>query len=608
MRCEALGFALIASVLVVSCSRGDRGTQRVAILPFENLATPDLDWMSRGFAEAVRLQLAGAPHVEPVPIRSLRDAPAVGASEVLEGHFSVVGGRLRVEAVLEDALRVRRLATIRATAPADGDMLPLAQFIARGVEPGARPLPTGNPQAFQAYIAAIDASAPAKADADFDRAVGADPRFGAAYLGWLQSLQARGEGARAAQVLAAARQKAAGFQTLERVELDLAAATIAGDRAGERRALLGLVQADPADASVYSRLSELDAAAHSYRDAAALCQKAFEREPANVLLLNQLGYLRAWAGDLDGAVEALKRYRGLRPADANPNDSLGDVYYWFGRFAEAERAYRDAYSRDPSFEGGAELYKMAWARLMQGDLKAADGAFADFLQARKNSGDSLVEYRQAQWEYLTGRRSEAFARLDRFAVSAQPAEASLCYAQLAVWAVQGRDRRRALEYAAKSSAAGPVGLLARFLAQPPTTPAEWRARAASAFPTPPQAGLRRLALAFALLSSQEFAAAVEPLRDIYDATQPSSTDWPGVPLASALIQSGQVDRVTPLLSGYQAPNPAVQGPLGSLVFPRVLEVRATLAGRQGRRDESQAYLKLFARYGGGDGTVVWDPR
>jgi hypothetical protein len=66
--------------------------------------------------------------------------------------------------------------------------------------------------------------------------------------------------------------------------------------------------------------------------------------------------------------------------------------------------------------------------------------------------------------------------------------------------------------------------------------------------------------------------------------------------------------VAPLLSGYQAPNAAVQGPLGSLVFPRVLEMRAELAGKQGRRDEAQAYLKLFAKYGGGDGTVVWDPR
>jgi len=555
--------------------------------------------MSRGFAEAVRLQLAGAPRVEPVPIRSLRDAPAVGASEVLEGHFAVVGGRLRVETVLEDAASVRNLGIIHASGPAGGEMLPLAETIARAIDPGARPLPTGSSQAFADYIAAIHANPPAQADVGFDRAVGADPGFGAAYLAWVESLLARGDAARAAQVLAAARQKSAGFQALERAQLDLASATIAGDRAGERRALAGLMRADPADASVYSRLSDLNAAAHSYRDAAALCQKASERDPVNVLLLNQLGYLRAWAGDLDGAVDALERYRSLRPEEANPSDSLGDAYYWFGRFAEAERAYRAAYAKDPSFEGGSELYKLAWVRLMQGDLKGADGAFAEFLQARKNAGDSLVEYRKAQWEFQTGRHQEAVARLERFAASAQPGEASLSYAQLAVWAAGERDRQGAQAYAGKSSAAGPMGLLVSFLAQPATTPAEWSARAATAFPAPEQAGLRRLALAYALLSSQEFAASVEPLREVYDTVQPSSPDWPGVPLAWALIRSNQLERVTPLLIGYQAPDPAVQGPLGSLSFPRLLEVRAALAARQGRRDEAQAYLRLFSAYGGG---------
>ena len=598
MRCKALGLALLASVLVVSCSRKDRGAQRVAILPFENLATPELDWMRRGFAEALRLQLAGAPQIEPVLISSLRDAPAVGASEILEGHFSLDGGRLRVEAVLEDAVRVRNLGTIGASGPA-ADMLPLAQSVALEIDPGSRPLPTSGPRAFEAYIAAIEARDAASADAGFDRAVGADPEFGAAYLAWIQSLIARGDGARAAQVLAAAKQKSAGFQPLERARLDLAASVLAGDRAAERRALVALTRADPADASTYSRLSEIDAAAHSYRDAAAFCQKESDREPASVLLLNQLGYLRAWAGDLDGAVGALERYRSLRPAEANPSDSLGDVYYWFGRFAEAERAYREASAKDPSFEGGAEMYKIAWARLMRGDLKGADASFAEFLQARKNAGDSLVEYRQAQWEYLTGRHREAFARLDRFASSARPAEASLSYAQLAVWAVEDRDRQRAHGYAAKASAPLPVAFLARFLAQPATTPAEWTARAAIAFPAPSQAGLRRLALAYALLSSGEFAAAVAPLQEIYDATQPSSPDWPAVPLAWALIEAGKYDRLPSLVSGNQAPNPASDGPLQSLVFPRVLYVRSVQAGKQGRSAEAAADLKLFSQYGGG---------
>lgn len=595
MRCKALGLALIASVLAVSCSRKDRGDRRVAILPFENLATSDLNWMSRGFAEAVRLQLAGAPHIEPVLVSSLRDVPSVGASQVLEGRFSLAGGRLHVEAVLEDALRQRHLGTVSA---AGVQMLPAAESIARAIEPAARPLPTRSVPAMEAYVAAVEANNAAPADAGFDRAVAADPAFGTAYLAWTQSLMARGDSARAVRVLAAARQQSAGFQGLERAQLDLASAALAGDRAAERRALVALEHADPADASVYSRLSSLDAAAHSYRDAAAFCQKAFEREPANVLLLNQLGYLRSWAGDLDGAVEALEHYRTLRPADANPSDSLGDVYYWFGRFAQAEKAYREALAKDPSFEGGAELYKIAWTRLMQDDLRGGDAAFADFLQARKSAGDSLVEYRQAQWEHLTGRHQEALARLNRFASATRPAEASLAYAQLAVWALESRDPTGARDYAAKASAPVPAALLARFLTAPPAGAAEWTARAASAFPAPAEAILRRLGLAYALLSSGDYAAAAGPLQEMFDMTQPSSPDWPAVPLAWALVESHQYERVPSLISGNPAPSPEVEGPLGSLHFPRVLYVRAALAARQGRPDQAQADLKLFSKFGG----------
>lgn len=599
MRCKALGLALIASVLVVSCSRKDRGAQRIAILPFENLAAaPDLDWMSRGFAEAIRLQLAGSPRIEPVLISSLREAPAVGASEVLEGYFSVYGGRLRVEAVLQDAVRVRAVGTVRASGRAAGDLLPLARSIAREIDFRVRPLPTNSPQAFRAYIAALEASGPAEADAGFDRAVGADPEFGAAYLAWMQSLAARGDSARAARVLAAARAKASQFQEIERARLDLAASALAGDRAAELRALLALTRADPADASVYRRLSDLEAAAHSYREAAAYCEKAVEREPAEVLLLNQLGYLRAWSGDLDGAVKALERYGSLRPREANPLDSLGDVYYWSGRFREAEKAYRDAWSKDPSFQSGASLYKAAWARLMQGDLKGADAAFGQFLQARMSAGDRQATYRQAQWEHLTGRRREAFAKLEELAQSVPADEASFSYAQLAIWAVESRDGQRAHDYAAKAAGPLPIAVLARFLAQPSAPAAEWIARAASAFPAPSQAGLRRLALAYALLLSHEFAAAVGPLEEIYDATQPDSPDWPAVPLAWALAETGEFERVPQLLSGNQAPDPAAEGSLRSLVFPRVLYVRGVLAGKQGRRDEAQADLKLFLQYSG----------
>jgi hypothetical protein len=103
------------------------------------------------------------------------------------------------------------------------------------------------------------------------------------------------------------------------------------------------------------------------------------------------------------------------------------------------------------------------------------------------------------------------------------------------------------------------------------------------------------------LASRDFAAAVAPLEEIYNATQPDSPDWPAVPLAWALAENGKFERVPQLVSGNQAPDPATEDPLRSLVFPRVLSVRAALAARQGRRDEAEAVQKLFVKYSGDAG-------
>lgn len=553
--------------------------------------------MGRGFGEAVRLQLAGTPGIEPVWVSALRDVPSVGVTRVLEGYFSLGAGGLRVHAVLEDAAPVRSLRAIDVGGPAAGGVLPLARSIAREIEGGARPLPTDNAEAFRSYIAAIEAPDVASADGAFERAVAADPNFGAASVAWVQSLLSRGDRAGAARALVLARDRNARFPELERARLSLLSAALAGDRGAERGAWLELTRADPADAAVYQRLGDLDAAAHSYRSAAAFYQQAAARAPSDIGVLNQLGYVRAWAGDLDGAVQALASYRALRPNEANPLDSLGDAYYYAGRFPEAEKAYLDAYAKDPAFLGGGELHKAAWARLRQADLAGADSRFKQFLQARQTAGDPLVEYRQAQWEYLSGRRGQGFARLERFAQAATGPASSRAYAQLAIWTLEAGDRARARAFAAKAGA-DPLAVLARLLAEPPVSAAEWSARAANAFPNPAQAGLRRLALAAALLLSKNFADAVGPLEDVYRATQPSSPDWPAVPLAWALIETSRYERVPQLLSGNPPPEPTDENPLLSLGFPRVFFLRALLAQKQGQPDDAKAHFALFRKFTG----------
>lgn len=594
-----LGPVLLPLLLAVSCGReADRGIRTIAILPFENLAgTQDLAWMSRGFSEAVRLQLAGTSRFQPLAIAALRDAPSSGATRILHGYLSAVSGRLRVQADVEDTATHRMVETVGVTGPLAEGMLPLARAVAHKIDAGARELPTRNAVAFRAYIAALDAPDPGAAGHEFERAAALDPGFGAAYVAWAQALVSRGDRTGAIQAIAAARNQAARFPELERSRLGLIAASLSGDRVAEREALVGLTRTDPGDPGVYRMLGEIDTAGHSYAAAGKWYEQALQRNPDDIAVLNQLGYVRAWADDADGAVQALLRYRDLRPGEANPLDSLGDVHYSLGRFAEAASFYEQANAKDPTFLDGGELYKAAWARLMQGDLKRANDCFAGFLKARPNAGSSVV-YRQAQWEYLTGRRAQAVSRLSQFAQAAPPPAAAVAWLQLAVWSLETGDRTRAGQYAGKASGSSPLAVLCGLLSGPAAAVPEWNARVERLFPQPAPAGVRRLALAYALLLSKDFNAAVQPLEQLYAASDPSSPEWPAIPLAWALVETGRFERVPELLRLNPLPDPKREDMFCSLSFPRIFDLRAALAEKQGRHEEAARYRALFLKYQG----------
>ncbi len=582
-------------LLLAGCSKQRPLSQKIAILPFENLsADPELDWMAMGFPEILKAQLTGTPNIDPVSLTSLRDAPASGARTVLQGYFSVVSGKLRVEAVLLDAAANRTEKTASATGPRNG-IFPIANTIATKIDPNARPFSTGNETALRAWLGALGASGAESAGVEYERATAADPDFGAAWASWARWLISRGDRVRAAEVIAAAGRRGARLAVVERAQLGVLSAALKGDRAAERRALVALAGATPADASVYLRLANMDLGERAYADAAQWFDQALDRDPDNPALLNQAGYAHAYARDLEAAATALRRYRDLRPREANPLDSLGDVHFHLGRFAEAGKYYREAYAKDPSFLFGAELYKAAWAQLMEGDVQGARDTFAGFVQTRGKFSDALLPYRIAQWDYLTGRRGEAIGRLEKAAAEPGAPLAALAAAQLSLWALESGDRERARLFALRAATPGALAAVCRFLTGPPGSAAKWSARAAQAFPQPAQAGIRRYALAYALLLSKHFEAAVPQLTEIYRQTPPTAPDPVDVLLAWALVETGRIKEAGELLAVNPVPDPAGEHPFLSLSFPRILQLRGVVLEKQGRGAEAKPSFDLFRR-------------
>jgi len=91
---------------------------------------------------------------------------------------------------------------------------------------------------------------------------------------------------------------------------------------------------------------------------------------------------------------------------------LGDIHFMSGKLPEAEKFYLEAFQKDPNFLNQGDLLKAAITRLFAGDRAAADQAANRYFEARAESKDPILEYRRAQWLWLTGRRKEAARQME----------------------------------------------------------------------------------------------------------------------------------------------------------------------------------------------------
>ena len=489
-------------------------------------------------------------------------AMAAGANRLIACQFSVSGNQVHVSAVEEDTASQKNVR--RATA--DGGLLAASDSLAKQLSVQTVPYATKNEAAVRAYAEALEATDADSERQDFSRAVAADENFAPAYLSWLQAEAARQDrqGMEHALTLAEAHSKA--FSEYDRARVALIAADFHGDVPGRARALAVLAKTGPPDAGVYRSLADIALAGRRYRDAINYYRQAVAIAPGEVLLLNSLGYAEAYLGDYDAAMRTLREYQRLRPNEANPIDSQGDVNFYFNRFGDAEKSYLAAYQKGPNFLNGGDLWKAAQARLATGDLQGAEQIFARYAAVLDQRHDPGAGYQKATWQYLTGRRREGVAMLEAEA-KGTGGLASILHAQLAIWRLQLGDRAKAaLDAQAAATAAGKqmsaLVVIAQLLSMPENaaSSAEWQAR--SRFLPPAE---REIFNAYALLFHRRFGDAVPPLRHAWEESNPSTEQGLPVLLGWAMIEAEKWDGVTALLGPAPVPASGIN-PLVSLYF------------------------------------------
>jgi len=407
--------------LCAACTRNRNPVERVAFLPIENLSgDQSLDWLAAVAPRIVTDQLlGGAAATVPIQVSAVREAYATSATKLVHGYFEkrrAAPGVLHFEFVVEDAQTHKTLQAVAG----DGPALAVFDQLAKQLDAAAHPFSTANAEAVAAW-----------GRDDFETAVKLDPNFGAAWLAWVEARSGAGDAQQATEIVQRALGQPELKSPVDRARLELASAALRQDDTARQRALTALARFMPNDVTLLRQLANQEMNGRHFSQAAQFYRDVLRIEPEDIESWNLLGYAQAFAGDLESARKSFERY-GRDPAHAaNALDSAGEAFFSRGKFAEAEKYFLEAHSKSSALLSGDDLLKAAYSRWLQGDLAGADQHFAQYVVFRSQQKDPVLAWRQAVWEYATGRAAAATDRLAR--VTGPGPAAQLANAQVTLW-------------------------------------------------------------------------------------------------------------------------------------------------------------------------------
>jgi tetratricopeptide (TPR) repeat protein len=594
-RIRLISYAGIAAVLLcaAACSKkAPPGIDRLAILPVENLSgKPAFDGTARLVQTVLVSQISGSPELYVFATDGLGGAYGGRARRAVHAYITERQGVLRLAAAVEDLATHRMVVPREASGPWERQ-LEIVDALARQLAPQVRPFDTQNAVAWRSYSEGIR-----KKDAELlDGAIQADANFGTAYVALAQTLLSKGDREGAAGAVRRGLERKQEIAPAERAQLQLMDSMLRQDVRARAEASAALARAVPADPTAATGAAEAAMLARDFRGAVEWYGRTLKLDPENAELWNQLGYADAYAGNLEGARSALLEY-GKRSAN-NPNgfDSLGEVHYAAGDFANAEKYFLEAARMNPGFLNGAPLWKAAHARLMMGDVAGADGIAKKYFELLRKGPDPLVNFQETYWDYVAGRRAQALNR---------PIESTpgLIHAQRAVWLLDAGERAKAREEARLGLAdvrfppLRAFGVLASYLSEPPATVQEWKTRAAQRFPGAVDEATQPLATAYALVLSKQFREAIPLLEESIARTPPTGDAQLRFALGWALTEEGRFAEAARHIAQFPVPQGGVEI-FGSLVIPRILQLQATVLERQGKSSEAAKKLEIYRKLGG----------
>jgi serine/threonine protein kinase/tetratricopeptide (TPR) repeat protein len=250
----------------------------------------------------------------------------------------------------------------------------------------------------------------------FERALELDPEFASAYLALGQIMKEFMEMDRALDHIKMAKAFSHKATAKERLYIE-AAYSLAVEHDWERQIELleEITRKFPQEKRAYVSLGTNLKQRYPDRARAAF-EQALALDPDYGYALNELAYIFAHREEYERSIELFKRYAQVDPDDANPLDSLAELYLKMGRLSESALKYAEALRVKPDFFPSMRGASFVHA-LLEDYPKAAD-LLDRFIEAAPTPGAKADAYwRRGILNYWRGRPDSAlddFRMADEF--------------------------------------------------------------------------------------------------------------------------------------------------------------------------------------------------
>jgi tetratricopeptide (TPR) repeat protein len=399
----------------------------VAVLYFNNLTQdPSLNWLDNGLTDMLTTNLAQVKGLDVLasdrvagavrnaskdgktldPAQAQKVAKDAGADAYITGALLKIGPtqlRLDVRAqdtksgqiIYSDKLEGQDVQSIfgmvdRLTQKIASNFLPASDSPVKG--PEIEESATSNVEAYRHYQQGLDLSnryLTEQSIPELRQAVDLDPNFALAHLKLADQYFSVGDFDRNQAELKKVEDLRARLPRYEQLRLQVRQAEKSGDIDAMIQAAKALIAEYPRDGMERGLLgSRLSATGH-WDEALALFREGLALNPKDELVLNFESYQFAANGDVSSALAANDAYAALRPGDANPADTRGDILFGAGRDEEAIAQYRKVLEIRPDFSDYAEYYKLA---VVYADEKKPDMAKTSFDQLAQHSSGLAKVY------------------------------------------------------------------------------------------------------------------------------------------------------------------------------------------------------------------------